>query len=491
MTRSLAGRSCRLLIWLLVLLGCALWLPERSRASEQPGTQAPAALPYQVYLPYMTHNYPWQSPLGVQSEARLTGGVLLSRTSDLKIGWARVAAVRWRRAQPVEGGPIDWSQLAQFEQELRALKQAGIAPEVTILDSPRWATVNVPYPTACGAIRTDKFGAFAAFVRALVQRYSVPEFDVHNWELGNEVDVDPRLVGPDSGFGCWGDINDRYYGGRHYGEMLKVVAPAVRAADRRARIWVGGLLLDLPHTTDPAKGRPELFLQGILEAGAAPYFDVVPYHAYPAYPNKLIDPDRVSGQWNALGGLVVGKARFLRGIMQSYGADKPLFLNEVALMCPEPPYTDWCSPPASDFYEMQAVFLVRAFTRALAEHVEGAIWFSINGPGWRYTGLTDQYYNPTPAYKAYQQFSAQIADASFARPVDYGLGVESYEFIKIGQRMQVVWANQNQTLAILIPRSQFLGAADRNGNPVQPIVYNSQTYLLLARFDPMYLTLTP
>ena len=53
---------------------------------------------------------------------------------------------------------------------------------------------------------------------------------MHHWELGNEPDVDPDLVPPDSIFGCWGEISDReYYGGKEYGNMLKLVYPAINS----------------------------------------------------------------------------------------------------------------------------------------------------------------------------------------------------------------------------------------------------------------------
>lgn len=496
-------RTRYLLLCLIMLVGATLAQPAQSRASIQmyraPAPSLPASAPrpadgsYTVYLPFAAQNFPWHSPLGVQSDPRLTGGLPLLRTVDLGAGWARVAAIHWRQVQPTEGGPIDWPKLAGFEQEMRALKQAGITPEVTVLDSPRWATINVPFPTACGAVRADKFGAFASFMRALAERYGAPEFGVHHWELGNEIDVDPSLVAADNGFGCWGNIKDPYYGGRHYGEMLKAVTPAIRAADPAAQIWIGGLLLDNPFTTEPNRGRPELFLQGILAAGAAPYFDIVPYHAYPPYSNAIADPESgFGGPWDSWGGLLIGKANFLRQIMQSYGVDKPLFVNESALMCPDlPPYASWCLPPGPDFYEMQAMYLVRSFTRALSARVEGVLWFTINGPGWRYTGLTDQNYNPTPAYYAFQQYNAQIANSSYARTVDYGAGVEAYEFVKFGQRLHVIWSRQNTTNEIVVPRAQFVSAVDRNGAPLQPFSSNDTFNWFAVGFDPMYITLTP
>ena len=205
---------------------------------------------------------------------------------------------------------------AAFDDELRALKAGGFSPVVIVDDYPAWVTDHTVrsdgQATSCGPIREDKLGAFVGFMQALVARYKTPEFNVHNWELGNEPDIDPNIVEVNNIFGCWGDITDtEYYGGQRYGEMIKVVTPAIKAIDPGARIWMGGLLLDNPNS-DPARGfgRPELFFKGVLQAGAAPYIDVVPYHSYVAYSNQPeVDHENgiTTSSWYSLGGAVVGK----------------------------------------------------------------------------------------------------------------------------------------------------------------------------------------
>ncbi len=117
----------------------------------------------------------------------------------------------------------------------------------------------------------------------MVTRYSTSEFNVHIWEMGNEPDVDPNTVAPDSDFGCWGDADDPFYNGRAFGQMLMTVIPVIRAVDPQAQVWIGGLLLDRPCSNDGNIGQPEDFFRGILEAGADPYFDMVSYHAYLGY----------------------------------------------------------------------------------------------------------------------------------------------------------------------------------------------------------------
>jgi hypothetical protein len=417
----------------------------------------------------------------------------LTRATDLQVGWVRLnKRVSWRALQPNEGDPIQWQLLADFEDELRALKAAGITPIVIVDDHPLWATVdevgNDGLPSHCAAIRSDKLQAFAFFVRSLVARYKAPEFDVHYWELGNEPDVDPILVPSTSVFGCWGDIQDPFYGGERYGEMLKVVVPQIRAEDPKAKVLLGGLLLDRPETTDPNKGRPELFLQGILTAGGGPYFDILAYHAYPSYVDLKYDHDLNAGPWTSWGGNVLGKAAYLRQTAAAFGVTKPLFLDETGLMCSE--YYDWCNPPDARFYDMQASHLVRTFVRGIGGDIMGFVWYTLDGPGWRYTGLLDADQNPKPVYIAYDQLTHQLYYARYLGLADYGPGLEAYAFQRGDQRVHVVWAVEDQPLTISVPQSRFIAAYDRDGNPISPTPVGSD-YQVGVGFEPVYLIRNP
>ena len=90
---------------------------------------------------------------------------------------------------------------------------------MNILFTPAWAQ---KYPgVACGPISEDALDDFAEFMAALVSRYSQPPYNVRYWEIGNEPDIDRTLVDSQSIYGCWGEKDDPYYGGKYYGEMLK------------------------------------------------------------------------------------------------------------------------------------------------------------------------------------------------------------------------------------------------------------------------------
>lgn len=436
-----------------------------------------------LFLPTVRANSPWRSPFGTESNLPwLKDSQIAERGIELNVGWTRLGArISWRSLQPEEGSSIGWEKLGDFEREIKVLNAAGITPVVIIGDSPYWATVA---PTSCAAIRTDKFPAFEKFVRELVKRYKTPEYGIHNWEIGNEPDVDPRWVKADYPFGCWGDIDDEYYGGEQYGEMLKVIGPAIKAEDPSAKVWFGGLLLASPNTTNPGLGKPEKFLRGALVAGAGPFFDVLPYHWYPGYREQVVDHDLL-GSWQEYGGGTVGKAKYLQGIMAEFGVNKPLVLNESNLMCVS---LANCDPPGDVFFEMQANHLVRSYVRGLSVGVTGFSVYTLNGPGWRQTGLLDAAGNPRPAFTAYKELIRQLDRSRFSKKLEAFSGVEAYAFVSGNEQVVVAWASDNVQTKIAFAKQKFLRAISRNGAPIGAILAGD-IYEIPVGFEPVYVIL--
>ncbi|NJP06048.1 MAG: glycoside hydrolase family 5 protein [Chloroflexaceae bacterium] len=348
---------------------------------------------------------------------RIASRGVQNQASALGASWLRLNTVSWRGVQAEPDGPYDWSALANFERELAAANETGMIPIVIVDDYPRWAT---RYETSCSAITSDRFNDFAQFMTALVERYHQAPYNVRYWEMGNEVDIDPSLVAQDNFFGCWGDIEDTYYGGEHYGEMLKVVTPAIKQTDPNALVMIGGLLLDRPNTTISGRGKPERFLEGILEAGAADSFDIVAFHTYPWFRERRVDSDLTDYRWSLLGGGVIGKATFLRDIMARYGVDKPLFLNETALLG---------FIHEESFYQSQADHIVRMAIRAASIDIQAFCWYTLHNNGWFSGGLLDGSNQPRPAFIAYQQLIERTSGLGTpVRTNDYGDTVEAYRF---------------------------------------------------------------
>ncbi|NOZ05916.1 MAG: hypothetical protein GXP41_06135, partial [Chloroflexi bacterium] len=145
-TTGLRNGFSRLAVAICVLatLLATTWLglhfSHASAASSRDGRgpeQAALVFPRQsvssttAYLPVVIRSFPQPSPFGVESNLSLAGGTMLTRATDLGVGWVRMnSRVSWRKIEPVEGDSYQWDSLASFEGELRALKSAGMTPVV-------------------------------------------------------------------------------------------------------------------------------------------------------------------------------------------------------------------------------------------------------------------------------------------------------------------------------------------------------------------------
>jgi hypothetical protein len=310
----------------------------------------------------------------------------------------------WPSVEPVEGDR-QWQMVADLDEKLAKASASGLTAILIVRGTPEWAQM-IP-GSSCGPIKPEKIESFATFMSEAVSRYSAPPYNIKFWEMGNEPDVDPSLIPQNSPFGCWGDLNDPYYGGGYYAEMLKVVYPAIKNADPEAKILIGGLLLDCDptHTPEGKDCTPGKFLEGILVNGGGDFFDMVSFHGYVQYigpdselPTRLFFDDH-NPSWGHRGGVVIGKVDFLREVMSTYNFDKPIFHTEGALLCPEQNPTD-CDPPDEGFFDSQADYAIRMYVRNWANSVSGTIWYQLEGPGWRYGGLLDENQMPKPVFQA-------------------------------------------------------------------------------------------
>ncbi len=442
-----------------------------------------------LYLPLVMQNKP-QTIYGFEtSPGSIAKQSLLQRAKELNPSWIRLKSIHWRDVQPQEGGAYDWSALETFEQEIQAANDAQLTPIAIVHLNPSWA-LKEGESAPCAAVASEHFDAYAQFLQALATRYSKAPYNVHYWELGNEPDVDPSLLSEflHEHFGCWGDVDDPYYGGKHYGEMLKVVAPAIKQADPSARIVLGGLLLDNPDTTQAGAGKPERFLAGILETGAGNSFDIVGYHAYPGFGGRTIDTDLHNDAWESWGGSTIGKAAYIRQALATHGLQKPLFLTEAALLL----YTAETIPDnelPDEFLQAQADHVVRQLTRALFTGVDAYSWYTLHKSGWNYSGLLNGDNSPRPAYTAYKQYIEMIGQHRPTRTDDYGDTVVAYRFDKGSEMVDVLWVDGSETHIVDVPTAQFQAAYTRDGAAITPIDTGEEQKIEVT-IEPVYIVRT-
>jgi hypothetical protein len=435
---------------------------ERARFEWRPGNPDP----YKVQLGLLGNELlagrqaagPAQSIFGVTISNGYVGATA-ERAAAARVSWVRYGDLVWADIEPTRGAR-DWGRAARVEAELKLLSARRLTPILVVRGTPAWAQTRAGY--TCSAIKPDALDAFAGFVREAVARYSAPPYNVKYWELWNEPDVDPSLLGPGAGFGCWGDQHDPFYGGGYYAEMLKRVYPAIKQADPAANVAIGGLLMDCDFE-NPYQDRicgESRFVEGILRNGGAAAFDIVAYHGYSYWNGKREDWDVLNPAWNARGGVVLGKLQLLRSTMARYQVDKPVLLTETGLLC----YREHPSC-RQNFVEAQSNHLVRVYTRAWANRLLGATWYTLEGPGWEKGGLLDENQAPRPAYQTLAFLTRLLAGAVYDGSLS-GAGVEGYAFRKGATRYEFRWTNDDTRVALEVP-SGARAAYDRYGNPLR------------------------
>lgn len=449
-----------------------------------------------IYVPVVASN-PIR-PYGIEPNTGwLYSSSVYPQAATLGAHWVRLNTISWREAQPTATSPINWNtpSFQRFEQEVLAANALGLQVMAIIDDHPSWATGSTKI---CAAILDEYHDEFAVFVRAVVAKYSQHPYLVRYWELGNEPDVDPSLVEEFSPFGCWGDKNDEYYGGERYGRMLRVVTPAIRAADPAAKVIFGGLLLARPENTNQTDGKPFNFLAGALRAGAGDYFDILAFHTYPTFFERTgvsnidfdLDSQSLGGAWVSRGGTTVGKARFLREVMQQYGINKPLFLNETGLRC-DGRYSS-CETQPTAFEQAKANHLIRSSMRAMADGIENYIWYTLQGPGWSNTGLLDVNQQPRPAYTAMKTAIERFNEVRVPPQLftGYGTNIEAYRFRGNGFVLDVAWSVDSTLRQITLPATSFIAAYTRDGDPITPVSAGGNMIISVG-FENIYLKRKP
>lgn len=448
--RLLAACACLTLLVLANGLGHPISESRPGNGEAQPSYVLARGLAqepdFMVYLPLVLRSYPPPPPVfGVQMfNIAPSGG--LQQAVDAGMRWVRYSAFGWDRIEPTRTNPLTYDWSVVNETSLSNAGQNGMQVIATVQFTPYWAQ---KYPGSyCGPIRQDQFAAFAQFLTALVNRYKQPPYNVKYWELGNEPDA-PVWYNR-SGYGCWGETGDPYYGGRYYGEMLKAAYPAIKAADPQAQVLIGGLLLDCdPRNPPPGKDcTPARFLEGILKAGGGPYFDAVSFHAYAYYggsKGQMINRNWTGGNWVQTTA-TPEKVSFLRAVLNQYGvAGKPLLNTESALLC---------SQATPDCLDTQAAYIPRAYAEAMALGLEAQIYYALLNESWYYTGLLNTDLSPKPTYEAYKTAASMLSNAQYvgsATGLPTNITGYTFKYRDGSGYIDVLWSKYTSAYAMSVP----------------------------------------
>lgn len=197
------------------------------------------------------------------------------------------AVFSWAQAQPQEGTDFDFSRSDQVVAD-SAKRRISLLP--VVLETPLWARKKVPnwWPR--------RASDYAAYVTALVRRYGlggsfwsenpgVAKRPLRHWQIYNEPGRSKRYV-----------------------PLLRSAYRAVKAADKRGKVVLGGL-------TGTAHGTPWGILRAQYKHGARRWFDIAALHMYTGKPANVLE----------------GVKLFRKVMRQRGDRRKPIWLTEFGI----------------------------------------------------------------------------------------------------------------------------------------------------------------
>ncbi len=186
---------------------------------------------------------PETSPLGMFCwQVSRNGEKELPIIKNLGISWVR-SLINWRSLEPKQG-ERNWTST---DLAMKNLDNYGMNVLCSLERSPQWAHSLYRHPGG--------WKLFADHAAECVARYP----QVRVWEIWNEPDYQTDIFGPRPGEG--------------YAEMLKAAYPAMKKANPKALVGIGGLT-----GGNDARKRIAAFYEQVTTAGALPYFDMINIH---------------------------------------------------------------------------------------------------------------------------------------------------------------------------------------------------------------------
>lgn len=371
---------------------------------------------------------------------------LPERAQALDLGWERILFY-WSQIQP--SGPEDWNTLHVMEEWLEEAEAQNRQVVGLLKNTPPWATDGVPYggvPRGLYLPIDDPDNLWAVFVRRVAEYYG-PR-GVHNWIIWNEPDIDQGVYGSE-----WAGSVEDYY------QLVKVAYLVLKEADPQATVHLAGLT----YWHDVVAGREQYLRRFLRVAGADPqaeendyFFDVLSLHIY--------------FRSETVGSIV----RQIDEIQNSFGLDKPIWINETNAAPTEDPLWPVTRPQFQLNLDQQAWFIVQAHALGFAGGAERIAVYKLFDvglePGAESFGLIRADGTIRPGYYAHQNTIRVLQDFSDVR----AQGGEAYHdvvFRRPRGTTRVLWARTPMSVTVSVPANlseATLLSATGDGTTIKP-----------------------
>ena len=189
------------------------------------------------------------------------GEIEAAAVRGLNAGWGSVY-VSWAALQPADG-PLDPGQVSVYKDRFASLTDAGRKINVTIIDTPAWASGTQDSGPKRNYYAPQNPASFGNFMTLFAKEFGA---EVDGYELGNE---------PDGGIFWLPKADPAKYAG-----YAKAGIAAIRANDSEAKIFVGA-----------TEGANDEFLEPVLKDHGLVDYDAVSFHSGTAC--KTDGPDAV------------------------------------------------------------------------------------------------------------------------------------------------------------------------------------------------------
>ena len=309
---------------------------------------------------------------GISNSAQDQTGAALQ---DVGAGWVRMS-MSWSNWVEPSDNSYGGSALSHFDRAVNIAEAAGYKIIIMVEESPSWArdTSNKNAPPRDNAELAEFMGFLANRYRGRVEAYQV-------WN-------EPNLKW------AW----DNAPNAAEYAQMLRTVAPSIRAADPGAKVLFAGVSRnDYRFLEDAYASMPDI----------GDYFDVMATHPY------VYNGGSPEGVWLDENGRINKGAfsayREVRATMEYYGDTKPIWFTEFG----------WSTTTAGTGWnlgvtpEMQATYLAQAYDCMLQDsYIEVATWYNFRNEYWAndsntwvtQLGLMSTNFTRKPAYYALKNY---------------------------------------------------------------------------------------
>jgi polysaccharide biosynthesis protein PslG len=202
---------------------------------------------------------------------------------EMGFGWVK-QNFAWREIEGIEKGGYDWYRPDLIVDMVEA---AGLNLVVRLDQQPLWSVKSMPPEQITANQPPVDYQDFGDFCGAVAERF---KGRIAAYQIWNEPNLSRE----------WGE---RPPDPAEYTALLRLCYEAIKTADPNAIVISAGLA---PTGTGPPAALPDMaFLQGMYDAGAAAYFDVLGLNA-PGYnappdlsPAAAEDPVYGGGRWFA------------------------------------------------------------------------------------------------------------------------------------------------------------------------------------------------